>query len=310
MSGGAAGRRRIRSIRPAERSVASDVGKALPRVLKLVGTVIAPATLLTALLFYFGRLHATGMFRYLGIDLSVVDLSVQDYLIRSQDGLFFPLTAAAGIALIIIWARALALRYVKDQHRRLVARRAAPVFVLVGLGAIGVAARALVGAPAIVDYPEIPGLCLAVGAICVVVGIRTLTPGPHRDATAIVEWGAVFFLVSVGLFWAVGSYAIEVGTGRAAQIEGGLAKTPDLVLRSQHPLGIDFDGAEEIACGDPESPSGYRYSGLKLILQSGGNYFVLPANWTHQSGGAVAIPRTDEIQLEFLTPGTPLPPTC
>ena len=49
-------------------SDASETGDAqvevLPRLLKVVGAIVAPTTLLTGLLFYFGRLHITGFFRY------------------------------------------------------------------------------------------------------------------------------------------------------------------------------------------------------------------------------------------------------
>jgi hypothetical protein len=82
---------------------------ALSQLLTIVGTVVAHTTLLTALLFYFGRLHVTGFFRYLGVNFTVMGLTFEDYMIRSADGLFMPLTVAAASALLALWMHRLLL---------------------------------------------------------------------------------------------------------------------------------------------------------------------------------------------------------
>ena len=58
---------------------------ALPRVLKLVGSVVAPTILLTALMYYFGWLEAAAFFWYLGAQVTVLDLTVPG-LSRQQRG--------------------------------------------------------------------------------------------------------------------------------------------------------------------------------------------------------------------------------
>ena len=67
----------------------------MPRVLRLLGTVVAPTTLLTGLLFYFGQTYVAGYCRYFGVNFTTLDLSVRDYLIRSVEGIFLPLVLAA-----------------------------------------------------------------------------------------------------------------------------------------------------------------------------------------------------------------------
>src|SRR5437868_11472103 len=57
-----------------------DVAVALPQVLKIVGSVVAPTTLLTALMYYFGLLYAAGFSWYFGVQVDVLDLTTQDYL--------------------------------------------------------------------------------------------------------------------------------------------------------------------------------------------------------------------------------------
>ena len=122
----------------------------------------------------------------------------------------------------------------------------------------------------------------------------------------VAEWGAIFALFSVGLFWAVNSYAIGVGTSRDQQIERELATTADAVVYSQQSLDLQVPGVREVVCSGPATASDpayrYRYEGLKLILQSGGQYLFLPATWNPRDGVALVIPRSDALQ-QSSTPG-------
>ena len=79
-----------------------DAGEALPRLVRIAGEVIAPATLLTALLFQFGRLHAAGYYRHFGVNFTVLDLTVQDHLVSGADGLFVPLAGACVLVLLLL----------------------------------------------------------------------------------------------------------------------------------------------------------------------------------------------------------------
>lgn len=303
-------------------AVLEAAAAALPQVLKILGSVVAPTTLLTALLFYFGRLHVTGLFRYLGVQYTVLDLTVQDYLIRSADGLFQPLTVVAVLTLAALWA-----------HRLLLGSRSAataPHLLRVVAAACGGAGLVLVGV-ALVDsfgtvpgasrYPEIGGVSLVIGVLLLAYAVRLVRllmaqrrPAHSRPQVPAVlelaEWGVIFILVSVGLFWAVGSYAIAVGTGRGRQIETSLATTPDVVLYSARNLSLQAPGVHAVVCQDPQAAYRYRYDGLKLVLQSGDQYLFLPAGWTHATGPALLVPRSDALRLEFSAPGTSRPAAC
>ena len=70
-------------------------------VLKTLASVIAPLSIITALMFYFGLLHAYHFFRQFGIDYTVFDLSTQDYVVRSADGLFIPLAVVCLLVLVV-----------------------------------------------------------------------------------------------------------------------------------------------------------------------------------------------------------------
>lgn len=299
-----------------------EVVAALPQVLKIVGAIIAPTTLLTALLFYFGRLHITGLFRYLGVNFTVLDLTAQDYLIRSADGLFVPLTLVAALALLAIWIHRLLLEIGSTKIRPIVLRVLTALAAITGVVLVSVAIVAMVGNVAVfAAHPETGGLSLAIGVLLLAYAARLLRLlmaelRPERvklrtpEAVIVAEWGAIFVLVSVGLFWAVGSYAIGVGTGRAQQIETELSSSPDIVLYSEKSLSLHAAGVQELACQNPDAAYQFRYEGLKLVLQSGNQYLFLPASWTHANGAALLIPRSEALRLEFSGAGQARHATC
>src|SRR4051812_5835073 len=62
---------------PPEEMGATD---ALPRLFKVFGGIIAPTSLLTGLLFYFGRSRSAGYYRYFHVNSTVLDLTTNDFL--------------------------------------------------------------------------------------------------------------------------------------------------------------------------------------------------------------------------------------
>jgi hypothetical protein len=291
---------------------APDVADAVAKVLKIVGAVVAPTTLLTGLLLYFGRQHATALFDHFGIPSTVFELTPQDYLVRSADGLFVPLALGAGTVLVILWTRGWVVRALSASRRRAAARRTAPLIALVGLVAGGLAVAGVLGPATFAGVPELPGLLLAGGALLLAAAVHLVRgSGDERHARpvgVVTEWAAVFVLVAVGLFWAVGNYAGGVGRSRAVQIEQQLAARPDATLFSEKRLALGgVPGVSEYVCADDavkdDSAYRFRYDGLKLVFQSGGQYLFLPTGWSHDDGPALVIPRTDSLRLEFSAPG-------
>jgi len=303
-------------------SPVSGYDAALPQVLKILGSVVAPSTLLTALMYYFGREEYAGFFWYLGADVTVFDLTVQDYWINSVNGFIPPLIVAAGITLLVLWAHQLVLGVLHARTRRIVLRTVIPICAIAGLFLVSMAMTDLFIAPVFTaSFLEGRGLSFSVGVLLLTYAVRLLrlviaerqpkqvlqrVPG----AMALVEWGAVFVLVSVGLFWAVGSYAINVGLRDAQQIETSLSSRPDVVAYSEKRLILRGPGVREVDCHDPDAAYRFRYDGLKFILQAGNQYLILPAAWTRANGTAIVIPRVDKIRLQFSPPGQIRDVTC
>ncbi|MFC5063097.1 hypothetical protein [Actinomycetospora atypica] len=310
-----------RSVAGARRPVPANESAA-PVALRLVASVIAPTTVLTALLFYYGRLHAQSLTRQLRVQFTVLDFSFQDYVVRSADGLFTPLVAVAVVGLVCLWvARSITARWTPTQ-RRTVLRVWAPTASVLGLALLAAAWIAGSSRDLFRDRPEFGGLCLALGVLCLSTAgsaarrgfgrprERTGEAGPAVGA--IAKWTLAFLLVSAGLFWAVNDYAARVGTARGMEVAARLPTEPDVVLYSDKNLNLQVPGARSTFCAAVPDPAGfrYRYEGLKLVLQSGGQYLLLPATWNQIDGVSLVVPRGSGMRLEFSAPGRPPLPSC
>jgi hypothetical protein len=291
-------------------------GDALPRLLRILGGIVAPTSLLTGLLFYFGRTRSAGFYRYFRVNSTVLDLTTNDYLSSGVDGLFLPLAVAGLAALVLIWLHRLLLTRVPAAARRRGVRVLAPGAAVVG---------AVLGTLAFLDLftegkvfgsnSPTGGLFLALGVVLLLYAvrlIRVLLPRPAASAqrrsttTGLAEWGAAFLLVSIGLFWAADGYAFTVGTGGAMTFHRALPTTvPAAVLYSEESLSLAVPGVTEVRCADPEAAFRFRYDGLRLVRQAGNQYLLLPATWTREEGVAVLIPRSASVRLEFAPPGQP-----
>ncbi len=276
----------------------------LQAVVRVVGSVVAPTTLLTALLFYFGWAHAYWFFRYFGVDISLLGLTTQDYVMRSVDALLVPLTVALTVGLLALWA-----------HLRLTAGLAAGPEWRRRLGVVGNAlgicglALMLVGLARVIgltrSFSLIYPLSLTAGTLLVLYASRLHRRRAGRGAprvlasTALAEATAAFVLVGLSLFWAATNYAATVGETRARQFERELKTSPAAVVYSKEDLRLDAPGVRKTVCDEPEGGYRFRYEGLRLMLRSAGQYFFLPESWSPADGIAIVVPEGDTVRLQF-----------
>ncbi|WP_342801749.1 hypothetical protein [Nocardia sp. No.11] len=284
----------------------------LSRLGPMVRNFAAPTTLVTALLFFFGWSHAFWFFDYFGVNSTTIGLTTQDYLMRSQDSLFIPLAAGACLFLLYLLGRRVFREFVvprlsEAQRRRLVGVTMVVGCVLVAAGLVSIVVatplRSLVGAP---------GLCLVGGVVLVVAAVRLRRAArggaePVGDVLTAGEWGAVFALVGVGLFWAVADYSAAVGTGRAIEQVAQFPDQPSVSVYSDKRLGLAAPGVTELTCPAPDTAYHFRYDGLKLVLQSGNQYLLLPKSWNRAGGVAFLLPRSEASRIDFFPPGA-VPP--
>jgi len=63
----------------------------LSAAVDFVTRVVAPASLLTAILYYFGYTRERALFGYFGVDLESLRFSTTDYLVSSVGTIFVPI---------------------------------------------------------------------------------------------------------------------------------------------------------------------------------------------------------------------------
>lgn len=68
-----------------------DSSGQLERWVSFGATIVAPATVLSGLLFYFGYVSSRAQFEYFGVDVDTIGLSTRDYVMRSPQPLLVPL---------------------------------------------------------------------------------------------------------------------------------------------------------------------------------------------------------------------------
>jgi hypothetical protein len=261
-------------------------------------------------MYVFGLLHAYWFFRRFGVDYTLMGLTTQDYLLRSVDGLFVPLVTVSSVGLAVFWLGRCLPAAVRNWARRI------PRALVGGVGSVAATALLIVAVAGILDPAwfggsvAVPGLALT-AAVVLFTALSRPRRSHHTPVPVLVaEWVAIFVLFSAGLYWAVTDYSASVGTERADELIAALPVWPDTVVYSEKSLNLALPGVQEHRCRDAEGAYAFRYDGLKLILQSGGQLFLLPAQWGSDSGAAVVLPRTDALRLEFTGPGEAATGTC
>jgi hypothetical protein len=108
-------------------------------------------------------------------------------------------------------------------------------------------------------------------------------------------------LVVVSLFWATTNYAREYGRGRADQYARLLAVRPGVIVYSADRLFLQGPGVVETTLPAEQHTSfRYRYGGLRLLTESRGRLFLLPAGWTRTDGAAIVLANSDKVRVEFI----------
>jgi hypothetical protein len=295
---------------------AGDSGEPrVPTLVKLLVSIVAPTTLLTGLLFYFGWAHAYWFFYHFGIDSTLLGLTTQDYLLRSVDALFVPLTIFATMCLLVLWGHVTLRSRLVARNRVDLLRRLAHGFVAGGLALFVIGMAGIFYETIFEVHRVVSPFSLASGMLLIAYSSylkRTaddLQSGRRQrsepDLMTLMQSVGVFLLVALSLFWAATDYAAAVGESRARQFESELRGYPSAVLYSSSSLSLVAPGVEEIICGRRDAAYRFRYEGLKLLLRAEDHYFFLPEAWAPSQGAAIVIPQSDSVRLEFFVAPPP-----
>lgn len=303
--GSRTGGTRARRPRDDQAETANATPITIRDVIEGVSLVIAPASLLTALAFWFGWTLTNSRSAYFGIDHSMLGYSTTDYLLRSADAAFVPLAVLLLVLLVAVAGHRLIKQCLGTSGRPVRWSRIAGSALAVGLAMLGLGVWGLFRPiPFATHYllpPLILGSATAITAYAVWLLHAVLSPGP------VTVWDRLFgifagMLTLLSLFWAASLYAAALGRGRAEVLASGLDRRPGVTILSRDDLSISGPGVVAEQVNKPQSIYHFRYSGLRLLIQSGGRLFLLPAGWTRGEGAVIVLEPAEGIRLE-LTPG-------
>ena len=271
------------------------------QVLQGVSALVAPATLLTGIAFYFGWARVDAFDEYFGLDPSAVGYSTRDYVLNSLNALFLPVV----VVLITLLALALGHAYVTDAHRTgrrspATLHRLSEVTLTAGAALLVVGGLAVFAAfPFQMPY-LISTLFPAAGVLLIAhaVDLRERLRGdPPLSTPGRVLVG---LFVAVCLFWATGLYARTVGRNEAARVARHLDELPGVAIASTSDLDLPTGGASPTS--SPGGATTYVYGRLRLLALANGTMFLLPSNWTPSHGGLFDVPQAASMRVAF-TPG-------
>ncbi|WP_327350512.1 hypothetical protein [Streptomyces sp. NBC_01304] len=144
----------------------------LSRLGTLLGTVAAPTGLVVGLVYYFGYWHQYSFFGYFGISSTTLDITTTDYLVRSMDTLFAPMTVAATGVLLALWGHSLLMVRLTAGAWPWVLRYAVPAVASVAfLAGLGGFVSALT--------PTFLNQQMVLAPLCLSIGVTVLTYALH-----------------------------------------------------------------------------------------------------------------------------------
>jgi hypothetical protein len=171
--------------------------------------VVAPATLVTALLFYFGYVSTRAQFRYFGVDVDTLGYTTQEFVMRAPQSLLVPGLTLLLVTAALVWGDGLVRRWLAHAPAATV-RRVRGVAGAVGvlLLTAGVALVALYR-PLLdwLPYPLVTSLLLGSGALTVE---RVLAWRPGATGFR-VERVLLLLVVLVATLWATATVAERSG---------------------------------------------------------------------------------------------------
>jgi hypothetical protein len=291
---------------PAQTSTEIGLADRLP----IIAGIIAPTTLVAALLYYFGYVTTYARYAYFGLDLDQIGLSQQDLILRSVAALFAPAGALLLLGILGAACRLFLLRMTAPGRAGegrlrtglLVASAAAAVLGLVvfGRGMLGVVVPSVSQHEPMATSP----VCLGGGALLTATGIwvhqrlRAATSTDLRVARLL--WLLVWLVVALGLFWTTNSIAGAYGRAQAARFVATLPERPQVVVDTTERLYVP--GLREASLPpDADQRYRYRYRDLRLLVASDRQLFLVPMDWRPDSGAVLILPQGDTVRIHIGT---------
>jgi hypothetical protein len=263
----------------------------IERWVSFAAGIVAPVTLISALLFYFGYVSARSQYEYFGVDVDTIGLSTQDYVMRSPQPLLVPLLVFTLLAVAGLLLHN-AIKPTPTAVRRSLVAAA-------GLLVLGVIALFLY--PAIGDVPYYALVVpLVIGLAAAALGYLSYVAARLADrrppAILIVLLGVV---TTTCAFWATATTAEYSGRGLAKSDAEDLGRFPAVILDTKERLQLRSPGLEETALRPGAGQTfNYRYRGLRVLVVGDNRLFLVPQRW-NPSNTTLVVSLDSSVRVQF-----------
>jgi hypothetical protein len=269
--------------------------------LRVLGTLVAPTTLVVALLYYFGWARTSTQAYVMGLDDSLFGFSLQDYILRSITSMFWPLFVAAAAILVgvILHTRLL------GQPNESLTRPISVVSAAVGavLLALGLAGSAVDQPSRFVSLAAPLGITMSIALLAYAGYLRRLAvPSVGRPARATdgslvgLAWSLVTVLLLLSAFWTVSHYAAIKGIDFAREAIRQLPSRPSVTIYSSRRLYLEYPIVEKVLSGGDDAYR-FKYTGLKLLFRADHKLFLRPSDLNYRRN--IVIPEDIGIRVEY-----------
>ena len=301
----------------ADEEASTDSGR-VERLISWAASVVAPLSVLTAVLFYFGYASSRAKFEYFGVDVDTIGLSTQDYVMRSPQALLTPLLVLVLVGVVVaigndvfrrrVHAAAVAStdadEAVAGQGRERLAQldRSFRLVELAGWCLLAVGALLLFGYALLQDwtpYPLVTPLVMGVGAGLALwsARLRGQIRPEAKPRTGLVL--ALSLVLVTDVFWATATVAQWSGRGSAQQLALRLDRLPTVIVDTRERLNSVSPDIKETALPASEAQTfHYRYRGLHLLIQGKDRLFLVPGQWS-PSDFTLMLPMDGSVRLQF-----------
>jgi hypothetical protein len=289
-------------------AVLPDPTRPLRTALRGIATLAAPTSLVTSLLFYFGWVRTNRQALDMGLHDSLLGFSTRDYVLRSLDPMFWPLTVGLVTAVLALGFHMWLVGWTETKGGR--PRRPRLRRLAMGTGIVGVVSLALgTVASRIADPGRVTFLAspLLVTAGVVLAGYslhlrrRFLAGRPAQPAQPaqlrVVLSSLIILLLFLSMFWTVERYATLKGDDLAQQIVDDLDYLPSVTIYSAKRLRLQ-PPVKEADLGDDGSAYRFKYTDLRLLFRSDGKFFMRPSD--RGSDVNIVIAESDDLRWEFV----------
>lgn len=267
-----------------------------PGPVAILRVVIAQASFIAALMFYLGALYASRYYNYFHLSPFSLGFGFAEFVLQSLHLLKLPVLVTFVVLLIVSGIPRLPKRLpLPDRVARSIY---APISAL-ARGHLVVVAAGLVMLilwPLIQPYGWVAPLTIAVGLLL----------GQSKNAQGSRVKGlrgraVPLFAAGVFLFWAVTLAAWDVGERDAKLHAGNVLHWTSVVVLSTESLSLPTGSIVKQDLGEGLRHR-YRYTGLRLLIERNGRYYVVPVNWNAKTDSIWVI-RESENTWIGLMPG-------